>query len=111
MDFEKLATLFVSALPFFGGIIAIGFSLYWLFDRKAKLRHLAMLREKLEKLSPTDPEYDIAKALYVSALASTSLFSSSDSSGLGNGDGFDSGHHHFDGGSHGDSGGDSGGDF
>ena len=51
------------------GVVAlfiVGLGIYWLFNKRARLRHLAELRKKLDDLRPTDPEYGAVRALYTS---------------------------------------------
>jgi hypothetical protein len=48
------------------GLLSIGLGLYWLFNKQARLRDLAELRKKLDKLAPSDPEYGPVRALYTS---------------------------------------------
>lgn len=50
------------------GSICIFFALYWLFDKKSKERHLAILREQYLKMQPTDPEYNQVRALYTAMM-------------------------------------------
>jgi hypothetical protein len=47
-------------------LFSIGLGLFWLFNKKARLKHLADLRKKLDVLGPTDPEYNGVRALYTS---------------------------------------------
>jgi hypothetical protein len=48
------------------GLLSIGFGIYWLFNKQARLRDLAELRKKLDELKPSDPEYGDVRALYTS---------------------------------------------
>ncbi len=51
------------------GIVALlmlGLGVYWLVNKRARLRDLAELRKKLDELQPTDPEYSAVRALYTS---------------------------------------------
>jgi uncharacterized membrane protein YgcG len=51
------------------GIVALmtlGMGIYWLFNKRARLRDIAELRQKLDLLAPSDPEYGEVRALYTS---------------------------------------------
>jgi len=51
------------------GVVAlfmVGLGIYWLFNKQAKLRHIAELRKKLDEMKPTDPEYGAVRALHTS---------------------------------------------
>jgi hypothetical protein len=48
------------------GLLSIGFGVYWLFNKQARLRDIAELRKKLDHLEATDPEYGAVRALYTS---------------------------------------------
>jgi hypothetical protein len=48
------------------GLLSIGLGLFWLFNKQARLKHLAELRKKLDELRPSDPEYSGVRALYTS---------------------------------------------
>src|ERR1700679_3405699 len=50
------------------GLVAVGLGIYWIFNKRAKLRHLAGLRKLLDELEPTDPEYNAVRALYTSMM-------------------------------------------
>ena len=39
---------------------------YWLFNKQVRLREIAILREKLSRLTTMDPEYGAVRALYTS---------------------------------------------
>jgi uncharacterized membrane protein YgcG len=47
-------------------LLAVGLGVYWLFNKQARLRCIAEMRKKLDKLEPTDPEYGPVRALYTS---------------------------------------------
>lgn len=48
------------------GLLSIALGLFWLFNKQARLTHLAELRKKLDELRPSDPEYGAVRALYTS---------------------------------------------
>lgn len=79
------------------GLVCVGIGIYWVFNKKAKKRQLAVLRKRLDELQPSDPEYNQVRALYASmmlAAASHSVYSE--------GGGADN-MHHSDNGGHGGS--------
>jgi len=80
-------------LPIIGGFSAIGLSIYWLFNKKSKRRHLAELRKKYEEMSPTDPEYNDVRSLYFSSMLDGERSDCTPVHDHGGG-GFDAGHHH-----------------
>jgi hypothetical protein len=49
-------------------LLPLGFGIYWLFNKQARLRDLAELRKKLDELSASDPEYGAVRALYTSMM-------------------------------------------
>jgi uncharacterized membrane protein YgcG len=49
-------------------LLPLGFGIYWLFNKQAKLRDLAELRKRLEELRASDPEYTAVRALYTSMM-------------------------------------------
>src|SRR5882724_3269948 len=59
---------FVTIVFGVAGLIAVGFGIYWLFNKQAKLRGLALLRMRLDELEPSDPEYNGVRALYTSMM-------------------------------------------
>lgn len=59
---------FFSTVFALAGGVAIGFSIYWLFNKQAKARQLAELRKQMDDLRPTDPEYNQVRALYTSMM-------------------------------------------
>jgi hypothetical protein len=66
-------------------LTAIGLSIYWLFNKKARQRDLLILRNKLDELKPTDPEYNQVRALYISMMLDaerTDFLDSSDHAGV-----------------------------
>lgn len=60
---SALSSMFVN-LYGIAGLLILCFGAYWLFNKKAKQRHIAELRATLKELSPTDPEYNQVRALY-----------------------------------------------
>ncbi|WP_257164980.1 hypothetical protein [Bradyrhizobium sp. SRS-191] len=58
----------VAWVTFFGVLMLMPVSLgiYWLFNKRARLRDIETLREKLSHLTTTDPEYGAVRALYTS---------------------------------------------
>ena len=93
------------------GIMAFCFWCYWLFNKKAKQRHLAELRARYEELSPTDPDYNSVRSLYMDMML-RSLHGDSSHSSYPSSGGVSSGHghgsSHFGNGHGGDGGGDGG---
>jgi hypothetical protein len=64
-----IATLNFINLAFGLGALALFcLSIYWLFNKIAKKRQIAKLREMLDKMDPTDPEYNQAKTLYATLM-------------------------------------------
>jgi hypothetical protein len=47
-------------------LLMVGLGIYWLFNKQARLRHIAELRKKLDEMRPTDPEYGAVRALHTS---------------------------------------------
>jgi uncharacterized membrane protein YgcG len=47
-------------------LMALGLGVYWLFNKRTRLRDIARLRKQLDKLKPTDPVYGAVRALYTS---------------------------------------------
>lgn len=47
-------------------LVTLGMGIYWLFNKRARLRDIAEMRAKLDELSPSDPEYGAVRALYTS---------------------------------------------
>lgn len=91
-------------LPFFllpvigiSGLVAIGLAAYWVFKKEAKKRHLKELRRLYENMSPTDPQYNTARALFLAAsisdAASDHGYGSEGSSTGGGGSGNGAGDH------------------
>ena len=65
------------------GLVALSYCIYWLFSKEAKKRQIAELRKRMDEMSPTDPEYNQVRMLYISMMIeSTSgvFFNSFDSS-------------------------------
>lgn len=89
--FQALTTLLgVTAL------FAVGLGLYWVVNRDARRRHIEELRKDWERLAPTDPNYNTARALFIAASLEDSwsqhygaktVSTSSASSDSGSGDG------------------------
>jgi len=48
------------------GLLSLGFGIFWLFNKQARLKHIAELRKRLDELEPSDPEYSAVRALYTS---------------------------------------------
>jgi uncharacterized membrane protein YgcG len=89
MNFAAYSATFWAAVVGFVAFFAVGLGIYWLFNKKARLRHLAELRAKLDELDPSDPEYGSVRALYTSLVIDAERwgffhsFSASDSHGGG----------------------------
>jgi uncharacterized membrane protein YgcG len=69
-------------------LVMVGLGVYWLFNKQARLRHIAELRKKLDEMQPTDPEYGAVRALHTSMVIDAhrwGLFKSDDSSGAHDG--------------------------
>jgi uncharacterized membrane protein YgcG len=49
-------------------LLPLGFGIYWLFNKQARLRDLAELRTRLDELRASDPEYSAVRALYTSMM-------------------------------------------
>ena len=47
-------------------LFPLSLGVYWLFNKQARLREIAELRELYARLTPTDPEYGTVRALYTS---------------------------------------------
>jgi uncharacterized membrane protein YgcG len=89
------ASTFSLSLYGIAALVALGLGIYWQFNNKAKQRQLAELREKLEVMKPSDPEYGPVRALYTSMMIDAhrwDFFHGSDAGGGGS--------HHSDSGSH-----------
>jgi hypothetical protein len=70
------------------GLLSIGLGVYWLFNKKARLRDIEELRKKLDELRPSDPEYNVVRALYTSMVIDahgSGFFHSGSESGGDNG--------------------------
>lgn len=50
------------------GLLSVGLGTYWLLNKRARLRDLADLRQRLDELTPADPEYGAVRALYTSMM-------------------------------------------
>ena len=50
------------------GLLSVGLGIYWLVNKRARLRDLAELRKRLDELNPSDPEYGAVRALYTSMM-------------------------------------------
>ena len=79
-------------------VVSVALGIYWLFNKRARLRDLAELRKKLDQTEPTDPEYGAVRALYTSMVIDAERwgFFHSDSGSSDHG-----GSAHYDGASHG----------
>ena len=58
----------VAALFALGGLSVIALRLYGFFNYKAWKRQVVELRKRMDEMKPTDPEYNDAKALYMSLM-------------------------------------------
>jgi uncharacterized membrane protein YgcG len=87
-------------------LLALGLGVYWLFNKQARLRHIAELRKKLDEMQPTDPEYGAVRALHTSMVIDAQRwgFFHADAASGGHDGGAQSGS--GDAGSHSDGGGD-----
>ena len=87
-------------------MLPLGFGIYWLFNKQARLRDLAELRRKLDELGVSDPDYGAVRALYTSMMVDAERWgfinSSSRSGGDGEGADHSGGDHVGDGNSGGD---------
>jgi hypothetical protein len=65
---SMLATPATMTVTLFGivALVTLGMAAYWLFNRRARLRDIAELRRTLDELTPSDPQYGAARALYSS---------------------------------------------
>ena len=80
----------LSVLPLAIGIsalLAIALASYWFINKKIKKRHLEELRRIYENMSPTDPRYNTARALFVAAAISDAATGQDDSGGSSAGGG------------------------
>jgi hypothetical protein len=59
--------IFISLYGIFA-LILIFFSIFWLINKSLREKQLSDLRAKLLELQPTDPEYNQARALYISMM-------------------------------------------
>jgi hypothetical protein len=87
------------------GIVALftlGMAIYWLFNRRARLRDIAELRRKLGELKHSDPQYGAARALYTAMVVDAERwgFFPAESESGGHGGGADHGGSHHVGDSH-----------
>ncbi|KYH03215.1 hypothetical protein SE91_12205 [Bradyrhizobium sp. DOA1] len=57
------------------GLLSVGLGIYWLINKRARLRDLAELRRKLAELRPSDPEYGAVRALYTSMVVDAERWS------------------------------------
>lgn len=67
-------TLFFTILPALVGFTAIILSIYWGFNKEAKERHRRQIKEQLDKLSPSDPEYNDVRNLYITTTIDAATF-------------------------------------
>ena len=65
----------LSYLWILGGTIAIGFGIYWLFNKQARQKQIAELRRRHEEMAPTDPEYNQVKLLLSAMIADSQMHS------------------------------------
>ena len=65
---SMLASPATMTVTLFGivALVTLGMAAYWLFNRRARLRDIAELRRTLDELTPSDPQYGAARALYSS---------------------------------------------
>jgi uncharacterized membrane protein YgcG len=89
------------------GLVSIGLGVYWLFNKRARLRDIAELRKKLDQLEVTDPEYGAVRALYTSMVIDAERWGFFHADSGAGGDGGSAGHS---GGDHVGDGGSGGGD-
>jgi uncharacterized membrane protein YgcG len=87
-------------------LLPLGFAIYWLFNKQARLKDLAELRTKLDELRVSDPEYGAARALYTSMTVDAERWGFISSSSRSGGDGESADHSGGDHGGDGNSGGD-----
>jgi uncharacterized membrane protein YgcG len=85
-------------------LMTLGIGIYWLFNKRARLRDIAEMRARLHELAPSDPEYGAVRALYTSMVLDAERwgFYAGESGSSGHGAGTD---HGGDGDHAGDSGG------
>ena len=87
-----------TALIGVAGLLTIGLGIYWLFNRQARLRELAEMREKLDEMQVSDPEYGPVRALYTSMVLDAERWGffvfDAGTNGHGAGDHHGSGDHH-----------------
>ncbi|MBR0850652.1 hypothetical protein JQ543_23120 [Bradyrhizobium diazoefficiens] len=65
---SMLASPATMTVTLFGivALVTLGMATYWLFNRRTRLRDIAALRQKLDELKPSDPQYGAVRALYTS---------------------------------------------
>jgi hypothetical protein len=68
-------------------LLPLGFGIYWLFNKQARLRDLAELRKRLDELRASDPEYTAVRALYTSMMVDAERWGFIKSSSWSGGDG------------------------
>jgi len=68
-------------------LLPLGFGIYWLFNKQARLLDLAELRKRLDELRASDPEYGAARALYTSMMVDAERWGFIKSSSGSGGDG------------------------
>ena len=68
-------------------LLPLGFGIYWLFNKQARLRDLAELRKRLNELGVSDPEYGAVRALYTSMMVDAERWGFINSSSRSGGDG------------------------
>jgi len=67
-QFLNLIIFIFTSLYGIFALILIFFILYWLINKREREKQLSDLRAKLFELQPTDPEYNQARALYISMM-------------------------------------------
>nr|QIP11035.1 hypothetical protein HAV00_25385 [Bradyrhizobium symbiodeficiens] len=68
------------------GLLSVGLGIYWLFNKRARLRDLTEMRKRLDELRPSDPEYGAVRALYTSMMIDAERWSSVHSGSGSHGD-------------------------
>jgi hypothetical protein len=86
---SMLATPAAMTITVFGivALVMLGLGIYWLFNKRARLRDLAEMRAKLDELEPSDPEYGMVRALYTSMVLDAERWGFFAGSGSGGHDG------------------------
>ena len=92
MDMLTRPAAITSTMFGVAALFIVGLGIYWLFNKRARLRHLAELRKKLDELRPADPEYGAVRALYTSMVIDAQRWGFFHSE-TGSGDGGESAQH------------------